>query len=368
VAENVATASARSRTPKPRARKRRKRVGEPPGTLVYTGQRGDAQTRVRVFDFAEAHCDDLNVERIEDIATYKARASVTWIDVDGLRDTARVESIGKLFELHALVLEDVVNVEQRPKFEDNGDYCYLVAQMLSYDEAAQEVLIEQVSFVLGGTYLITFQDKPGDVFEPVRNRLRQARGRIRKMGADYLLHALLDAIVDNYFTVLDRLGERVGEMEEALLARPQEKFSASIQALKRQMIFVRKAIWPLREVVLALQRSESPLIRPETEIYLRDLFDHVQQAIEGVDTTREILGDTHDAYLTIVGNRTNAVMKVMALFSAIFMPLTFVTSIFGMNFRYFPELEWKYGFVGVMVFMVVLAAVLLIFFRSRRWL
>lgn len=353
---------------KHRSKRRRKSVGEAPGTLVYTGQRQDGGSRVRLFDFAEAHCDDLPIEHIDDIAAYKARPSITWIDVDGLQDTKQIEHIGKVFDLHALVLEDVLNVEQRPKAEDNGDYFYVVARMLSYQEASHEVAFEQVSFVLGGNYLITFQDKPGDVFEPVRNRLRQARGRIRKMGADYLLYALLDAIVDNYFVVLDRLSERVGELEDLVIARPHERVMTDIHALRREMIFVRKAVWPLREVILSLQRSESPLMREETAIYLRDLLDHVVQVIEGVDTAREILSEMHDVYLSSVGNRTNAVMKVLALFSSVFMPLTFVTGIFGMNFKYFPELEWKYGFVGVMVFMVVMAVAMLWFFRKRRWL
>jgi magnesium transporter len=354
---------------KVRARKRRKNVGEAPGTLVYTGQRQEAGARVRLFDFAEGHCDDVPVQRIEDIAAYKARASVTWIDVDGLQDTKQIEHIGQVFGLHALVLEDVLNVEQRPKVEDNGDYFYVVARMLSYQEGSpgsnSEVGFEQVSFVLGGNYLITFQDKPGDVFEPVRNRLRQARGRIRKMGADYLLYALLDAIVDNYFVILDHLTERVTELEDLVTARAQERLLTDMHKLKREMIFVRKAVWPLREVILTLQRSESALMREETAIYLRDLLDHVVQVI---DTTREILRETHEVYLSNVGNRTNAVMKVLALFSSIFMPLTFVTGIFGMNFKYFPELEWKYGFVGVMSFMAIMAATMLWYFRNRRWL
>jgi magnesium transporter len=355
---------------KVRTRKRRKSVGEAPGTLVYTGQRHEAGARVRLFDFAEGHCDDVPVQRIEDIAAYKARPSVTWIDVDGLQDTKQIEHIGQLFGLHPLVLEDVLNVEQRPKLEDNGEYFYLVARMLSYQEGSpgkSEVVFEQISFVLGGNYLITFQDKPGDVFEPVRNRLRQARGRIRKMGADYLLYALLDAIVDNYVVVLDHLSERVAELEELVNTRAQERLLADIHKLKREMIFVRKAVWPLREVILTLQRSESPLMREETAIYWRDLLDHVVQVIEGIDTTREILREAHDVYLSNVGNGTNAVMKVLALFSSIFMPLTFVTGIFGMNFKYFPELDWKYGFVGVMIFMAIMAGIMLWYFRKRRW-
>jgi magnesium transporter len=356
---------------KVRTRKRRKSVGEAPGTLIYTGQRETA-ARLRVFDFAEGHCDEVPLQRIEDLAAYKARASVTWVDVDGLQDTKLIEQLGQMFQLHPLVLEDVLNVEQRPKVEDNGDYFYLVARMLSYDEGAaagkEEVAFEQISFVLGGNYLITFQDKPGDVFEPVRNRLRQARGRIRKMGADYLLYALLDAIVDNYVVVLDRLTERAADLDDRVHARVQERLLADIHKLKREMIFVRKAVWPLREVVPTLQRSESSLLREETAIYLRDLLDHVVQVIEGIDTTREILRETHEVYLSNVSHRTNAVMKVLALFSSIFMPLTFVTGIFGMNFKYFPELEWKHGFAGVMVFMGVMAAVMLWYFRRRRWL
>ncbi len=353
---------------KVRVQKRRKTVGAAPGTLIYTGQQSEAGTRVRLFDFNEGHCDDLPVQRVHDIEQYKARPSITWIDVDGLQDTKLIEQIGHIFGLHALVLEDVLNVEQRPKVEDNGDYFYVVARMLTYQEATHELTFEQVSFVLGGNYLITFQDKPGDVFEPVRIRLRHAHGRIRKMGADYLMYALLDAIVDNYFVVLDRLAERAGELDDLVTARAQERLLADIHRLKREMIFVRKAVWPLREVILALQRSESPLMREETAIYLRDLLDHVIQAIEGIDTTREVLREMHDVYLSNVSNRTNAVMKVLALFSSIFMPLTFVTGIFGMNFKYFPELEWKHGFAGVMVTLAVIAAAMLMFFRKRRWI
>jgi magnesium transporter len=350
-------------------RNRRKPPGLPPGSLVYTGEsRPQGPTKALMIDYDEHKVIERALSAAEECLPFKDARTVTWIDVDSMSDTKLLENFGRVMGFHALMLEDILNTDQRPKLEDYGNYIYIVVKMLDYNEARGEIDIEQLSLVLGPNYVLTFQERPGDFFEPLRERLRKSLGRIRKMGADYLAYAILDIIVDHYFVVLERLGEKIEKLEEVVAGNPGPDTASQLHALRREMIFVRRSTWPVREVVTGLQRSESDLIKESSSVYFRDLHDHIMQVTDAVDSFRDLLNGMLDAYYATLTNRTNAVLKVLALFSAIFMPLTFITGIFGMNFVHFPELEWRYGFQGSVFLMAIVIAVMVGFFRWKKWL
>jgi magnesium transporter len=321
-------------------RKRIKKVGLPPGTPVYVGERKDEKINISIIDY----------------------------DIDGIHEVNMIEKIGKHFDLHPLIMEDIVNTEQRPKMEDFGHYVYVVLRMLYFDEEAHEVKGEQVSLILGENFVISFQEKEGDIFNPIRERIRNHKGRIRKMGADYLAYCLLDTIVDNYFTILEKLGDRIEEMEERLVTDPRPKTLHEIHKLKREMIFLRKSVWPLREVINGLERGESSLIHKASSIYLRDVYDHTIQVIDTVETFRDMLSGMHDTYLSSISNRMNEIMKVLTIIATIFIPLTFIAGVYGMNFKFMPELEWRWAYFIVWLVIVIVAVSMVIFFRKKKWL
>ena len=293
---------------------------------------------------------------------------MTWINIDGIHEVNIIEKIGKHFDLHPLIMEDIVNTEQRPKMEDFGHYVYVVLRMLYFDEEAHEVKGEQVSLILGENFVISFQEKEGDIFNPIRERIRNNKGRIRKMGADYLAYSLLDTIVDNYFTILEKLGDRIEEMEERLVSDPRPETLQEIHKLKREMIFLRKSVWPLREVINGLERGESSLVHKASRIYLRDVYDHTIQVIDTVETFRDMLSGMHDTYLSSISNRMNEIMKVLTIIATIFIPLTFIAGIYGMNFKFMPELEWRWAYFIVWLVIVIVAISMIFFFRRKKWL
>jgi magnesium transporter len=342
--------------------------GLPPGTLVYRGEKSAQPPRVRMLDYDEHKVVERELSNAEECIPFKDARSVTWIDVDSMSDTRLLEQFGRVLGFHSLMLEDILNTDQRPKFEDYGGYIYIVVKMLDYNAQRGELEIEQLSLVLGPDYVITFQERPGDFFDPLRERIRKSLGRIRKMGTDYLAYALLDIIVDHYFVVLEKLGEKIEQLEDAVSSNPGPTTGSAIHALRREMIFVRRSTWPLRDVVANLQRSDSDLVHDANAAYFRDLQDHSIQVTDTVDSFRDLLNGMLDAYYATITNRTNAVLKVLALFSAIFMPLTFITGIFGMNFVHFPELEWRYGFQGSLILMAIVTGIMVGFFRWKKWL
>ncbi|MCJ7693106.1 MAG: magnesium/cobalt transporter CorA, partial [Sedimentisphaerales bacterium] len=299
---------------------------------------------------------------------FKTTPTVTWINIDGLHDIQVIEKIGKNFDFHPLILEDILNTGQRPKFEDFENYIFIVLKMLTYDDDEETIKSEQVSMILGHNFVISFQEIQGDVFENIRERIRTAKGRIRKMSCDYLLYTLLDAIVDNYFAIMEKFGEKIESLEEQLVSDPDEKILQKIHSMKRELISLRKSVWPLRELVSGLQRSESELISEPTIIYFRDVYDHTIQVIDTVETFRDMVSGMLDIYLSSISNRMNAVMKVLTIIATIFIPLTFVAGIYGMNFKFMPELEWKWGYFIVLIIMAVAAAAMLIYFRRKKWL
>ena len=357
------------KTRKPKlVRRHAKKAGLPPGTLVHVGERKVETVRITYLDYDEANFEEKQISKIEECFHLKATPTVTWINIDGLHEVEIIEKLGKKFELHPLLLEDVVSTGQRPKFEDFEKYAFIVLRMLSYSEEMQTVESEQVSIVLGPNFVISFQERLGDVFEQIRERIRNAKGRIRKMGPDYLAYSLIDAVVDSYFGILERLGERIESMEEELVADPTEKTLQQIHILKREMISLRKSVWPLRELISGMQRSESALINESTGIYLRDVYDHTIQVIDTIESFRDMVAGMLDIYLSSISNKMNAVMKVLTIIATIFIPLTFVAGIYGMNFEHMPELKWRWGYLAVWLVMGTVFCLMLIYFRRKKWL
>ena len=355
--------------PKNRQIKRHSRkAGLPPGTLVHIGDKKAEQIRITLIDYNEESFQERVVEKVEECFPFKEMPTVTWINVDGLHNIETIEKIGKHFELHPLILEDILNTGQRPKCEDYEKCLFMVLKMLIYNDENNSVHSEQVSLVLGQNFVISFQEAIGDVFEQIRDRIRNAKGRIRKMPADYLAYTLVDAIVDNYFLILEKMGEQIESMEEELIAEPSDKIVRMIHSLKRELIFLRKSVWPLRELISSLEKTESSLITDTTQPYLRDVYDHTIQVIDTVESFRDMVSGMLDIYLSSISNRMNAVMKVLTIIATIFIPLTFIAGVYGMNFRYMPELEWKWAYPAVWLVMAVVAVVMLIYFNRKKWL
>jgi len=347
---------------------RSKKAGLPPGTPVYVGERKDERIRMSVLDYDEEHFDEKKLEQIEECFPYKDTSTVTWINIDGIHQIDIIEKVGRHFGLHPLIQEDIVNTEQRPKMEDFGDFIFVVLKMIYHDENEDGIKIEQVSLILGENFVISFQEREGDIFNHVRERIRKGKGRIRKMKEDYLAYSLLDAVVDNYFFILEKTGEQIEELEEKVVSEPKPETLQEIHKLKRSMIFLRRSVWPLREVISTLERGESSLIRETCRIYLRDVYDHTIQVIDSVETFRDMLSGMHDTFLSSISNRMNEIMKVLTIIATIFIPLTFIAGIYGMNFKFMPELEWRWSYFAVWVVIVVVAAVMMIFFKRKRWL
>ncbi len=348
--------------------KRSAKAGLPPGSLVYVGEERAQRTRVSVIDFDEQRVDEREVQRIEDCVAFKESETVSWIDVDETREPGVVAMFGQVLGFHPLMQEDILATDQRAKLEDHGDYLYLVLKMLSWDTKGDSMENEQLSLVLGRNYVITFQERAGDFFDPLRQRIREGLGPARRQRADYLAYSILDLIVDHYFLVLEKLGERIERVEDLVMTRPRQELLREIHDLKRAMLLVRKSVWPVKEVIASLRHVDSRLIARTTAPYLRDLQDHVEQVLEGVETYQNLLSDMLATYLSTLSNRTNTVMRVLAVFSAVFMPLTFLTGIFGMNFRHMPVLEWDWGFPVTLGAMLAIGGLMVAFFLRRRWL
>jgi len=349
-------------------KKRSAKIGLPPGTLIHIGERKTEKVRIRILDYDEAQFEEKEAKTIEECFPFKDKSTITWINIDGIHQVEIIEKLGNYFGLHPLLLEDILNTEQRPKMEDYGDYIFIVLKMLYLGEANNEIEAEQVSLILGSNFVISFQERGRDVFGPVRDRIRNAKGRIRKAGADYLAYTLLDAIVDNYFIILESLGETMEETEEQLATNPNPETLQLIHALKKEMIFLRKSIWPLREVISGLERCESSLIHESTGAYLRDVYDHTIQIIDTVESFRDMISGMLDIYLSSISNKMNEVMKVLTIFASIFIPLTFVAGVYGMNFSFMPELKWQWGYFGILGVMALVGISLVVYFKRRKWL
>lgn len=345
-----------------------KKAGLPPGTLVHIGEKKTEKVNTTLIDYDEKQLQEKELKTIEECFPCKDEPTVSWINIDGIHEIDVIEKVGRHFNLHPLVLEDIVHTGQRPKAEDFGDYLYIVLKMLYYDEKLDEVRAEQVSMIVGSNFLLSFQVQKGDVFNSVRERIRQAKGRIRKAGADYLAYALMDAIVDQYFVIIEIFQEKMESLEEELVTNPTGQILETIHTMKREMIYFRKQVWPLREVVGGLARGESSLISEPTEIFLRDVYDHTIQVADTIESLRDVLSGMLDVYLSTISNKMNEVMKVLTIIATIFIPLTFVAGIYGMNFKYMPELEWHWGYPAGLLLMLCIGVTMIVYFKRKKWL
>ncbi len=345
-----------------------KKTGLAPGTLVHIGEKKVPKTSIKIIGYNPETVREKSAETADGCFERMENEQVTWININGIHDTRVAETVGRHFAIHPLVLEDIVHAGQRPKIDDYEDYVYLVLKMLTWDEDACEVMAEQVSIVLTRDSVVSFQETEGDVFSAVRGRIRKSVGRIRRMGPDYLCYALLDAIVDNYFVILEKIGERIEAIEDELMENPTPETLRKIHKMRGEMLFLRRAVWPLRDVVGSIERGKVSSMSDATEPFYRDLYDHTIQVIETVETCRDLVSGMLDMYMSTISNRMNEVMKVLTVIATIFIPITFIAGIYGMNFKFMPELEWRFAYPAVWIAIVVTAGVMLVYFRHKRWL
>ena len=343
------------------------KLGLPPGTLMHVGERHCAEVALAGLVYGPEAVEEVALGGPDDVARHLGADQLLWLDVIGLHDVEAVGALGEVLGLHPLVMADVVNTHHRPKAEIHEGYVFAVVKMVRWLGADEGLDTEQVSLVLGRNWVATFQERPGDVFDAVRARLREGKGRLRTSGPDYLFYALLDLIVDHYFLAVEGLSEQTEVLEDEVLEAPTRDTLAKIHGLRQEALALRRAAWPLRELVQVVLREESEMVNGATQPYLRDLYDHVVQVIDIVETQREILAGYADLYLSSLSNRMNDVMRVLTVIATIFIPLTFVVGIYGMNFEHMPELRWRWGYLAVWGVMGALAGGMVLFFRRKRW-
>jgi len=345
-----------------------KKIGLDPGSLIYVGDKEKQPITISLFDYKSDHFIEKTVLNVEELLAYKQTETTSWINIDGVHEVEILEKIGKHFDIHPLTLEDILNTNQRPKLDEYPNYLYIVLRMFFLDEKDKALKNEQVSLILTKNFVITFLEDAGDVFNPVRERIRKSATRLRENGTDYLAYALIDSIVDSYFHILEKIGEDVEGLEDNLVIEPNKNDLQTIHLLRREMILLRRAIWPLREVISAMQRNENEFIEEKTRVYLRDVYDHTIQIIDTIESYREMVVGMLDTYLSSTSNKLNEVMKVLTVISTLFIPLTFLAGVYGMNFKSFPELgyDWMYpwGFWIITLFVVMGMAV---FFKKKKW-
>lgn len=346
-----------------------KKTGLPPGTLLHIGNAAQTQAKVILMEYTADKFFQKNNCYIQDFLQNIPQESVTWYNIEGIHDVKLVEAVGRKLGLHLLTLEDIVHSGQRAKFEDFEDYLFIVLKMLRYDKEHHQLQSQQVSLVLGKGYLLTFQEADWDVFEIIRERIRKKNGQIRNHGCDYLAYALIDAIVDHYFEILEHFGDMIEGLEEELLRHPSDKTLQKIHIIKREFVMLRKSIWPLREAIHQLQSDDSELLSSETQLHLRDVHDHTVQVIDALESSRDLVAGMLEIYLSSISNKMNSVMKVLTVIATIFIPLTFITGIFGMNFETMPELRqgWMYPW-GFWLIIIALSFGMVSYFRKRNWL
>lgn len=344
------------------------KAGASPGTIVHIGERKVEKTRIRIMDYDADHIQEKEVQYIEECFPFKDEPTITWINIDGLHDIELIEKIGSYFDVHHLILEDIVHSGTRPKIEEFDTFTFVVFKMLYYLEDIDEIVEEQFSIILGENFVISFQEREGTVFNPLRDRIRNAKNRIRKKGADYLTYALIDTVVDNYFILLEILGDKIELLEEDLLTSMSKETFHSINDMKRKLIALRRATSPLKDLINTVQKEAFDLIDEQNIIFFKDIHDHALQIQETIDTFRELVSGLHDIFLNNVNNRTNEIMKTLTITATIFIPLTFVAGIYGMNFKYIPELEWRWGYFGFWGIIVVIVCLMFYYFKKKDWL
>ncbi len=348
-------------------KKKSVKTGLPPGSLVHIGEKKNDAVQISLLSYNENGFKEIPVDINNMSALVPTKSDIHWIAVEGIHDVDVIKNLGEVFGLHPLVQEDILNTDHRPKIENYDNYAYIVAKLLLHDENQSEYTNEQESFILGQNYVISFSERKTEIYSPVKERIRKGGGHIRKMGSDYLLYSLLDVIVDNYFNVLEKLSDEIEIAEDELISNPSPNTLKGIHQFKRQMLYIHKAVWPLREVIGELERNETSLVKESTSLYIRDLYDHVIQIMETVETLRDILSSMLDMYLSSISNRMNEVMKILTIISTLFIPLTFIVGLYGMNFRYMPELNWPFMYPVVWVIMISIVIFMLAFFKRKKW-
>lgn len=344
------------------------RVGMKPGEVVHIGERKLDKIKIRVIDFDSDNLEEKELDTIEQCVEYKDRETISWINIDGLHNTDAISKLGKYFRLSPLILEDIVNTKQNPKIEEFNNYIFIVTKMIYFDDDNEEVVFEQFSFVLGKSFVLSFQERIGDVFEPVRERMRTANGRIRHRKADYLTYALLDVLVDNYFVVVDKLNNIVNDLEDELMDSPTQDTLKNLYYVKRELLRLSRNIRPVREIASYLYRTETHLTEERNKSYLRDLYDHTIDINETMDMNREMVSGMIDTYISINGNKLNEIMKVLTVMASIFIPLTFIAGIYGMNFDNMPELHTDWGYYIALISMSVIGAGMILYFKRKDWM
>ncbi|NWF89417.1 MAG: magnesium/cobalt transporter CorA [Ignavibacteriaceae bacterium] len=347
--------------------------GLSPGSAVFTGDQKLDKALITVFEYDENHFLEKKIDDLKEIEQLYAKAKCFWINLSGLHDVKIIEDVCKIFSIHSLALEDILNVNHSPKIEEHENFLFLILKMIDFNKSNQELNIEQVSMILGKNYVITFQENVGDVFDILRDRIRTAKGRVRTAGPDYLMYRLLDSIVDNYFITLEHIDDKIELIEEKLLEDSEESYLKEIHKLRKDILRLRRAVYPMRDMVYYLQKGENQLIEKPTLVFTRDLYDHIANNIETIENYREIINGVLEVHLTNASHKMNQVIKLLTIISTIFIPLTFIVGIYGMNFNTsvsaynMPELNWKYGYLFIMILMVVISLGLVVFFKRKKW-
>jgi len=342
--------------------------GLPPGSLVHVGEVHEHEHRISVISYNKSGLEKRIIKSIAELLPWQNGDTVNWVIIDGLKDVSIIDDIGKYFDIHALVLEDILNTHQRPKFEEFDDYLYIVLKALAIESNEFTVEYEQISLLLLKNVVFTFKEKPDAIFDPILSRLDNDKSHIRNLGADYLAYIIMDTVVDEYFVLQDSFDELIESIEDELLSNPTMETLAGIQKIKRELIFLRRSVSPLRELIAAIQRSESDLIDDKTKRYFGDVYDHAIRIIEAMESYRDLITGMLDIYLSSVSNKMNETMKVLTVFASIFIPLTFIAGVYGMNFEYMPELKWKWGYPALWSVFVSVSAFLLVYFKRKKWL
>jgi magnesium transporter len=349
-------------------KKRSEKSGLLPGTLLHIGDKKMETTRITLLDYDESHFLEKEVKLVEEAFPFKDKPSITWIIIEGIHEIEIIEKVGHYFGVHPLILEDILNTEKRPKMEDFETYIYVTLKILKQIDNSDRILSEQASLIIGTNFVISLMESKVDTFDPIKDRIRNGKGQIRKMGPDYLAYSLIDIIVDNYFLIMEKFGEKIEVMEEELVTNPNTGTLQSLHDTQRELMILRKSVWPLRELVNNMLRGESTLIHKSTLIYFRDVYDHTIEIIDMIEGLRDMVSRMFDMYLSSISNRLNEIMKVLTIIATIFIPLTFIAGVYGMNFEFMPELKWRWGYPAIWTVMIFVGVYMLSYFRKKRWI
>jgi magnesium transporter len=344
-----------------------KKIGLPPGSIVYVGEKKVEEVTIKVTQYDENNAETYEIKSVEEIDPFTDTPQVTWVSVCGLHETDFLKQVGEKFKIHPLVLEDILNIDTRPKIEITDDYLFIVMKLVMFNPEHKILETEQVSFILGKTFLFSFSEKSDEIFNPIKDRINTQLGKIRKRGSDYLLYALMDIVVDHYFLALEKVEDRIETLDDEVINNPERSQIESIYNLRNLLLMMRRSIWPLREIVNQLIKDDSDLLDESIEPYLRDIYDHTIHITESIEQQREITNGLMEIYLSMMSNKMNEVMKVLTVIATIFIPLTFIVGIYGMNFPNMPEMNWPWAYFAVWGVMVAVVVVMLIYFRKKNW-